>query len=375
MIQLSIGIYGDDLDPANTGGAPPAPLALTTMGWGVRVTGVWPTATGGVAASPALATLATARRELGEWLAAQPPDATAKDLLTGRASSVGELAQRLMAPPSVPNVFVARHTIMSGGPPAEEGRIWARLFGGYALGEPDLIVTADPDVDVARVYDVLNRWAAFRLDDGRELDLSRPIPYGYWFLGTAGTEVADQAFWTLLRERLEAQHLKEAFDSRMATPSPRVVIEADRVDQAEPGNWLIGASRALRTAMAQRATLERAGLDPAGQSRWAPSAHDAAAFCERLDDPDTDELFAYREHPQSDLDSGWRFACLDETHRHDEATLRLAPLWRLTPRFPELVKYFALPPGWVVARESGSYWMRPPGEERAYKDDVGGLLP
>jgi len=348
VVQLSLGLM--DLTGVEVSGN--GALVATPMPWGTRVTGYWERGD-----------LRVARRELAAFLESLDPEVTTRDLFTGRIASASEAAARLQATPTVANVFGARHTII-------EGKVWARLFGCYALGEPDIVVMAEADVDVQRVYDVLNRWAQFRLADGRDLDLTRPIPYGYWFLGTTGSEVGDATFWSVLRDQLEAQHLRDAFDERMATPAPRVVIEAAQVAVTEIDSWLIGASRALRVSMQQRATLERVGLDASGQGRWSPSAHDAAGFCERLDDPQINELFAYREHPQSDMDSGWRFACLDETHTHDEHTLRLAPLWRLTPRFPELVRYLALPPGWVVAREDAAWWLRPPNDEHTYKDEL-----
>ncbi|MCC6623212.1 MAG: hypothetical protein IT385_18275 [Deltaproteobacteria bacterium] len=357
MIQLSIGLV--DVAPDALPDVP-VPLVRTAMPWGTRVTGVW---SGGLGA---------ARGALATWLGAVDPELVVRDLLTGRLGSASETAARLAAPPSVHNVLSARHTIL-------DGRIWARLFGCYALGEADLVVSAELDVDVARVYELLGRWGGFRLEAHAQgagaaaFDPERPIPYGYWLVGTTGADVADAAFWATLRDRLESAHIKDAFDARMATPSPRVVIEADRVDAPEPGAWLVGASRALRTVAAQRATLERLGLDPSAQARATPHAHDAAGFCDRLDDVSrVDAFFAHREEPQSELDSGWRFGCLDEAHVHDAASLRLAPLYRLTTRHPGLVPYLTLPPGWVVVREDGAWWLRPPGEERAYRDEVPG---
>lgn len=346
VVQLAIGLMDVSLELAD--GA----LVATPMPWGTRVTGFWQDGD-----------LVAARRELAAVLERVPPETSTRDLLTGKLASAAEAVARLSATPTVANVFYARHTII-------EGRVWARLFGCYTLGEPDLVVMAEADVDVQRVYEVLTRWAQFRLGDGRDLDLTRPIPYGYWFLGTTGADIADAEFWSALRDQLDAHHLRQAFDERMVTPAPRIIIEADRVAVPEVGEWLVGASRALRVTMQQRATLERAGLDMSGQSRWAPSAHDAAGFCDRLDPKHCDALFAYREHPQSDADSGWRFACLDEDHVHDETSLQLAPLWRLTEALPELVRYFALPPGWVVAREESAWWLRPPNDTHTYKDEL-----
>jgi len=354
VIQLSIGLL--DVLPDALPDVP-VPLMRAAMPWGTRVSGVW---TSG---------LAPARAALARWLDAIDPEVTVRDLFTGRLASARETALRLAAPPTVHNVLAARHTILGD-------RIWARLFGCYALGEADLVVTAELDVDVARLYELLGRWAGFRLEaalgtSAATFDPERPIPYGYWLVGTTGHDVADAEHWATLRDRLDSAHLKDAFDARMATPAPRLVIEADRVDAPEPGAWLLGATRALRTVTAQRATLSRLGLDPAAHARAIPHAHDAAAYCDRLDDvARVDAFFAHREEPQSELDSGWRFGCLDDGHSHDATTLRLAPLWRLTTRHPTLVPYLALPAGWVVVRDEGAWWLRPPGDERTYRDEV-----
>jgi hypothetical protein len=321
--------------------------------------------------------LATARGALGTWLAAAMPAlgeaVEVVDLFTGLPTDPAALAR----PVTVQSVCTARHAIV-------DGRIWARLFGLYALGESDVVASADGDIPVEEVYRLLTHYARWRLEpprDGRDTkrtpaagpdeEGARPMPYGYGLIGLADADVGDAAFWAMLRERLATEHLIHAFDARMAAPAPMVLCEAEDLDLPDPERFVVGVSQTLRVRTAQLAVRARWGI-PSEARIEAPCACDAAGFCSRLDVvADVRDFFAYREPPKGPLDSGWRFGCLDEAHRHDETTLRIAPLARLEKRFPGLAAYLALPPGWLILREDGAFWVQPPDEARALRDEPG----
>lgn len=343
MIQLSFAVVGP------TPPVPPPPMRLGAHPLGVRVTGVWE------------APLADARRELAEWLQQLPGETAVVDLLLGREETAAAAAARLAAPPSVNTALAARHAIIAGRP-------WLRVFGLYQLGRPDLVIALEPDVDIGAAYVLATRLGAAQLARAVDFPRDRPLPYGFWLIGFGGADLADEATWDLLREHLGAGHLADAFDGRMATPAPQIVIEAADVLHGEPDRWVVGASRAVRTWAAQAATSRRHGL-PAPAD--VPNATDAAIVCDRVDlvgDPDPATFFAVREPATSELDSGWRCACLDPDHVHDERSTRIVPLSRLAARFPPLAAYLALPPGWVVTRDEGAYWLTAPGDERSLLD-------
>jgi len=341
MVQLSFLI-----DPI--GGAsppvPPPPLRLVSRVDGVRITGVWDE------------DLATARRDLAVWLGELAPETRVVDLFLGREESAADAAQRLARPPRSATCLSARHVEL-------DGTVWVRLFGLYQIGCPDLILGVEPDVPLLIAYDLLSRLGDTLLERGAPLPEERSVPFGYWLLGTGSAALADDAFWDLVRDGLQTGHLAQAFDDRMVTPAPRFILEAADISDPESERWLIGGSRAVRTFAAQARALARLGVSDGGD---APSAHDAAVVCSRLEG--ADHLFAYREAPRSDLDSGWRFGCLDPSHPHDETTTRFAPLRDLGRRLPELVQYLALPAGWVVTREDGGWWISAPGDERSVAD-------
>ena len=375
MVQLSIVLVG--VGPEAGGRLPelPEPLVATAHPRGLRVTGAW----GGDGAGA----LAAAREALGTWLAAALSAgvevAEVVDLLTGLPTDPAALAR----PVTVQSVCTARHAIV-------DGRIWARLFGLYALGASDVVASAESDVPVEEVYRLLTHYARWRLEvvrdersalapdeaqagtvasDGAESE--RPMPYGYGLIGLADADVGDVAFWAMLRERLGTEHLREAFDARMAAPAPMVLCEAEDLDLPDPERFVVGVTQTLRVRTQQLVVRARWGI--AADARIeAPCACDAAGFCSRLDVvADVRDFFAYREPPKGPLDSGWRFGCLDEAHRHDETTLRIAPLARLEKRFPGLAAYLALPPGWLVLCEDDAFWVQPPDEARALRDEPG----
>jgi hypothetical protein len=356
MVQLSIVLVGVLPEAGNRLAELPEPLVATPHPRGLRVTGVW--------AGEGLGALAAARGALATWLErALPAGGEVVDLFTGLPID----AALLRRPVSVQSVCSARHTVV-------DGRIWARLFGLYALGASDVVASAASDVPVAEVYRLLTHYARWRLESAHEgragaADAGeRPMPYGYGLVGLADADVGDAAFWAMLRERLATEHLREAFDARMVAPAPMVLCEAEDLDLPDPERFVVGVTQTLRVRAAQLAVCERWGL-PADARLEAPCAADAAGFCSRLDlVADVRDFFAYREPPKGPLDSGWRFGCLDATHRHDETTLRIAPLARLEKRFPGLAAYLALPPGWVVLREDDAFWVQPPDEARALRD-------
>jgi hypothetical protein len=350
MIQLSFALPGR---PPASVPAPPAPLRVADHPDGLRLTGVW-----------SHRDLAAARAEVVAWLVRA--DATeAVDLFTGRPMTLAELS----APPTVANLFQARHTTL-------EGRIWARLFGCYALGESDVVASVDPDVPIEALYRLLSHYATFRLadlaDGGGDRRRDRPIPYGYWFLGLADADVADQDFWAMLRDGLHSRHLRSAFDDRMATPSPVFLMEAASV-AGEITGWQLGVTRAASLEDLHLRTARRWG---ASGGIATPSAHDAAGACDRaLAASAGADRFAYRELPgggggqPNDLDSGWRLACDDPDHRHDRDSFRIVPLHQAVAAAPELLPYLGLPAGSVVLREAGALWVQPPGHERAWREE------
>lgn len=345
MIQLS---YDFDGDPPTVAAPLRANVSAAADGPArARLTGHWPHRD-----------LAAARRQVAAVMATMPADRPVRCLFTGRTKPAATWATELATPPSVATVFEARHAIA-------EGRLWARLFGGYQLGESDIVLLADATADVAEVYRFLSAWGAYRLGDAVEPVWDRPFPWGYHLVSFAEHDVGDADFWALCREVLGAQHLRGAFDERMASPPPRVVIEA-----AIPGDpdtsYMIGAAEALRARVRQRATRERLGADDAP----SPSALDAAGYCDRLlaawDSGADPDWFAYREPPRGDLDSGWRLGCVDPAHVHDDRSLRIDNLRRARG----LRDYLALPPGWVVTREDGAFWTSAPGEAESHRDDA-----
>ncbi len=340
MIQLSFELRGAVAGPA------PEPLRLAPVAGGARLTGVWP------------AGLAAARAQVAGFLATVPPAAPVIDLLLGLEETAAAAADRLAKPPTAARCLHARQCVI-------EGTRWIRLFGLYQLGRSDLVAAVEPDVDLDDAYRLMTRLgeAHLRHPDSSPLPRDRPFAFGYWLLGEGGAELADDAFWRRLKQGLGSHHLARAFDERMETPPPRFVLEADDVTWAEPDRWVFGVSRAVRTFSAQARACDRF---EAGALLGAPNANDAIMLCDRLDAADS--FFAYREAPLDPNDSGWRFACLDPDHRHDEASSRLSNLRHLTARFPELVQYLALPPGWVVSREGGAWWVTPAGTERTFED-------
>jgi len=351
VIQISYTFAGDAPDAV-------PPLRVTPFAAHVRLTGTWPHRD-----------LAAARRQVATYMATLPAATRVRCNFTGREKTAVEWASELRAPPSVANVFEARHAIV-------EGRMFARLFGCYQFGESDIVLVCDETMGSApgllpEAYRFLTAWATYRLgnDATTEPAWDRPFPWGYWLVSFAESDVGDADFWTLLRDNLRSTHLRDAFDERMAAPAPRIVIEA-----ADPGDpdtsYMIGATHALATNARQRRTADRHG---AGDLP-SPSAQDAAGFCDHVyaafETGQRPPFFAYREPSRGPIDSGWRIGCLDPEHRHDGDSLRIAPLARAAI-LPGLVDYFALPPGWVVTWEDDAFWTSAPGLSESHRDSDG----
>lgn len=342
MIQTSYSF-------TSTAPAAVPPLRIEPVGDSTRLTGSWPHHD-----------LAAARRQVATYFATLPSETQVRCNFTGRTRTAAEWTTELRTPPTVTSVFEARHAIV-------DGRLFARLFGCYTLGESDIVLVADEASDVSEVYRFLTAWASFRLANPTEEPAwDRPFPWGYWLVSFAEHDVGDAEFWVLLRDNLRSTHLRDAFDERMAAPAPRIVIEAE--DPGDPDtSYVIGASAALGANARQRQTADRHGADDVP----SPSAQDAAGFCDRIfaafEAGERPDFFAYREPSQGAVDSGWRIGCVDPEHRHDNDSLRIAPLARAAV-VPGLVDYFALPPGWVVTREDNAFWTSRPGESESHRD-------
>jgi hypothetical protein len=359
MILQSFLLHTDAPKPA-------PPLRAETLEPGqTRLTGLWPHRD-----------LAAARKQVASYLAEVPaPDSQGSHdshdfevrcLLTGRTMPRSAWVETLRLRPTVQTTFEARHAIT-------EGRLLARLFGMTQLGESDIVLIADPDVDVTDVYALLTAWATFRLGSAEPPQWDRPFPFGYGMLSFTDHDVGDADFWALCRDSLLSQHLRIAFDDRMQPPPPKVLIEApDLVSLATLADpdvaFAIGATHTLRLRAAQRETALRLGADASS----SPSATDAAGACDRLplgpiSGPRT-EFFAYREAPRGPIDSGWRFGCLDPDHHHDADSLRIAPLAQIAAPHRGLERYLALSPGWVVTFEEGRFYVTAPGTDVSHPD-------
>lgn len=327
--------------------APPFRVETLAAG-GTRVTGVWPHRD-----------LWAARRQVAAAFAVLPSEVAVRCNFTGRTRPLSAWLPELAARPTVTAAFEARHAIV-------DGRLFARIFGLYQLGESDIVLVADADADVSEVYAFLSAWAGFRLGEADEPSWDRPFPWGWWLVSFAEHDVGDADFWALMRDALGSHHLRDAFDARMAAPAPRLVIEARDPADADTG-YVIGAGHALAALARQRRTAQRLGAGPPA----SPSAQDAAGFCERVlsafDQGSPRPFFAYREVSKGALDSGWRLGCLDPDHMHDATTLRIAPLGRA--RLGGLVDYLGLPSGWVVTWEEDAFWLTAPGDDKSHRDD------
>lgn len=359
MIQVSFEL-GPDITPPKVA----APLRLEATEHGHRLTGLWPHDD-----------LQAARRQVMAALVDLDPSAPVLCLFTGRTQPLSAWRAEWAAPPTVASTFEARHAIV-------EGRLLARLFGSYQLGESDVVLVADAQSEVAEVYELLSSWARFRLGAPRDAPRwDRPFPYGYGLLSFAESDVGDADFWSLIRDALQSQHLRRAFDDRMESPAPRVFIECE--DPSDPdAPYTIGVASTLALRGRQRATLSRlatfyegapfaANLTPAATS---PNAQDAALACDRFTQGRGD-AFAYREPAKGPLDSGWRFGCLDPDHTHTPETLRILPLGQALRSAPDFLDYLALPAGWSVTLEGGERFTTPPGEDRSYPDEGPDDLP
>lgn len=374
MIQLAYRIHGVALEGLPVAMPPLRVMAIDGMDGDPRLSAVWPHAD-----------LVSARRQVAAWMRSLSPGIEVSCLFTDRRETAARWVELLESRPSVETVFTVRSARDHGPQHGEEGggdgvvggagQLVARLFGLYQFGESDVVLLADDDTEVGAAVALLWAWAAYRLERaprGETPEWDKPFPWGYWLVSFADAEVGDAAFWAHLKGLLASGHLRLAFDERMQTPSPKVLIEAPDMDALEGGGdalgFEVGVSRALGAWSRQRAVERRMGV----AEGKIPSGQDAAAYCDRLIDAleGRRELpcFAYREAAQGPLDSGWRFGCLEPDHVHDDHTLRLAPLARAS-RIVGLDDYVALPPGWVVTFEDGRFWVRAPGDERSLLDE------
>ncbi len=356
MIQLSYtvsGLHADDRAALVAAvGVNPALRVRVEADGELGLTACWP--------SWGPERLSHARQVIADVLTGCPPETPCLSRFTGFAGRADRLIARLRAPVTAETAFGARHVVLGD-------RVWGRLLGGYQLGLPDLVVSASLQTPVEAVYDVLTLLARYLMAEGERIVWDRPLPFGYWLLGFGDAELADAETWRLLRDGLGTGYLKAAFDDRMKTPAPKIVIEAETLSASGPTDWTPGSVRALQLHVAQRELCARWGVD--GRSA-PPNAYDAAGVCERLVSEARDAFFGYREPPQSPLDSGWRFGCMDPDHVHDATTLRVQPLIDAIGHAPGFITASALPAGWVVSREEGRYWMKAPGVEESVLDDI-----
>lgn len=361
MIQLAYRIHGMPLEGLPSALPPLRVMAVEGMDGDVRLSAVWPHRD-----------LVSARKQVAAWLALVPGETEVTCLFTGRRETAARWGELLRERPSVENVFAVRSAV--------DGEVlFARLFGLYQLGESDVLLVAQRETELSAAVALLWAWAAFQLERSGskqagedEVPWDRPFPWGYWLVSFADSDVVEAELWAHLRDLLASAHLRLAFDDRMQTPSPKVLIEAPDMDALEgAGETLgfeVGVTRALGAWSRQRAVERRMGVS---EGR-IPSGQDAAAYCDRLIDAlerrEEVPCFAYREASQGPLDAGWRFGCLEPDHVHDDRTLRLAPLARAS-RIAGLDDYVALPEGWVVTFEEGRFWVRAPGEEASFLDE------
>lgn len=359
MIQLSFHIQS-----THPLGTLPEPLESTPMDDGFRLTGVW-----------FHDDLSAARKEIGSALLFYPQDSQIRCLFTGRTQSLADWQDEWEHLPRIGNTFEVRYA-------HAEGLIFARLFGAYQLGDSDIVLTAREDIPIDEIFAVLSSWAKYRLHKPFEKPKwDRPFPYGYGLFSFAEYSVGDAHFWELMRDLLGSDHLRLAFDERMKTPSPYILIECERPDRPEDP-YVIGASHTLFTRIQQKSTLSRL-RDFYEDTAWtaslstfdSPNSQEVALACDAFVNKPEENFFAYREAAKSDADSGWRFACLDPEHAHDEKTLRILPLAVAMKDREPFCNYLSLPVGWAVTYEEGVHWTTPPGEERSFADDPEGKLP
>ncbi len=352
MIQLSFALdlpeLPDALADAAAGGLPEPFVAERLDGEGAprtRLTAVWPEGD-----------LAHGRRAMAALLARLPADTRVEDLLVGHAEPAGAAVARLTPPPDAGNAFAVRHGHLGD-------RVVARLMGLYQLGRPDIVTEVAPDVPFERLTTLFGQLAAHQLAADGPPPPGELLPYGYWMLTLGSSTLHDDATWRQLRDALGTGFLRQAFDARMATPAPNVLVEAELMDPDQEYQWVYGVSRCLRVLDAQARALTRLGVAGAPAS---PCAADVALVCSRVEG--AAEVFAQRARPRAETDSGWQFGCADPDHVHDDETVRFAAVDHLAGRFPEIVQYLGLPAGWVVHRDEVGWWLQAPGDDRAYLD-------
>lgn len=339
MIQLALALAVESLDL-------PEPFEVGTHPLGVRLSGLFE------------GDLAEARARMARAIEGLPAETEVHDLLLGVKETLRETVARLHRPPSASTAFAVRH--------AAFGR-WrvARLFGMYQLGRPDLLVEYEADVPRRAIEELLGHLARYQIVVGRPFEPDAPIPYGFWLLSTTPWSVYGAEFWDPAREALGTAFLKQAFaDERFEAPAPLLVAEITDPDMNQAGGWELGASRAARTMAAQGRAMARLGVEGAPTP---PLSSDAAITCDYA--LTSEGFFAYRQQPANEADSGWHFACDDPAHDHSPSELRVATAAHMLGRYPELLQYLALPPGWLVSFEEGKWWARRPGDERVYLDE------
>jgi hypothetical protein len=117
-----------------------------------------------------------------------------------------------------------------------------------------------------------------------------------------------------------------------------------------PGEHVQDLTEVLRRAHQQRLLLESHGLDAE-----SPHQDDSALACVCLGTHDTFE--GVRAETEVARDSGWTWTCAT---KHAPSELGHSSLASLVSRFPQLLKYLALPPQSVVSLRGGEARLQVP---------------
>lgn len=340
-LQLSILVDA----PGDSLGAAPFPLVAAPVNGGTRLTGVW-----------ASNDIKAAYAQVADVLEVVGDDVEVVDLLTGRRETAAAAKQRMRDVANVRDVFTWRSFQW-------EGLTFWRLFGGYVFGKPDLIVEFESDVAESSVAEALSHLARYLWMSPRELVAGEPIPYGHWLLSAASSTLYGDEFWDAARDGLGTAHLKDAFGPQMVAPAPLFIIEARTMVMGGNFEWVVGASRAARTLGEQARTHARLagvfGID-AGIAMAPPFAQDPAVVGSDLEG--SKSVFGQRRKGVAEDDSGWHFGSADggDGPPATDRQLGVSTVSHLVDRLPGLVRYLALPEGWVVTHDAEGFWVSPP---------------
>jgi|GEM_PF-1276277 len=340
MIQISVAVSAAPGDL----GKVPSPFVLAAHPRGARLTAVWPDA------SPT--DLSTCYGEVAGVLERLPEDTEVVDLFTGRTETRAEAVARLTGELTIHEVFQWRSFEWEGL------RFW-RILGCYTFGKGDLLVEVEDDISSDALEEMLGYLSRYRWMSERKLELGDAMPFGFWLVSIASASLYDEPFWEAAKEALGTQELATAFDARMVTPGPEFLIECVEMSMGGEFDWVVGVSRTLRTLEAQRATHERLRaifhLEEAPALK-PPFGQDPAVVGTDLEG--SEAIFAQRRPPVNDEDSGWHFGSADADA--GQRQLGVSTVAHLVDRIPGLVRYLALPPGWVVAHDAEGFWVSPP---------------